>query len=1386
MPNGIDLRERQGASRRFPSDADPRLAPRGSQTSEVSSIELLPHAPLESRGDERGVGTESQPTAWQHALAWARSAIEPRLSLLVALWVVGVVVCSLRPVWGLWTQWRLRRVGLLPVPEAVQRTLSELARRMGLARVVRIAESTLVRVPMVVGYLRPMILLPASVLMGLAPSQLEALLAHELAHVRRHDWLANALQVLAETLFFFHPAVWWLSKRIRDERELCCDDIALSLINDKAVFARTLLILEELRQATPLAAGISMAATGGNLADRVRRLLPANHVAERASRGWLTGAMLLLALGLVGGLSVFAVPRDEKPNAQQTEFADKADEPPKEASPTGDVGNAANAIEQEAAAEGEVGVKGGSESPMKSPSNVENTGGPKPPSVAQESKRADKKIEATDARKRTVRVVDDQKQPIEGAKVRYQFQNGRTIFASLSMFTGWGPKTDKKGEFSEEIPEGADRVIITVKADGFGEFNEDQPASGSSVVAMKPGRVIRVRAVDADQKILKQAVPLLAEHRVWGREFEPQKDGTFKSPSVSLKRKLMRVAAAQDDGPMLFSELIDVATAKPSEDGVLQLTLKPGTRIEGKLDDSVPRPINEGYVELCLVEAEDHKFGSGAWRWNDFTPVKPDGTFVFESVPGGGHAQIHVLVDGDISKKPTVESLKEYMREHKLAEETAIAQQLDDFDYRAMRGLFVTLDQPVVTITVPCEKTASCDFLLLDPSGKPVPNVEVRFNPNGVFTFGRQFNPTGSMYESLLVEGLRKNLTIWIGGDASLPHGREAKQQHEWTDKWISRAKSDADGRVRVRNLPGRGRESFHVEAKDYALPVSPLLNDKDFAKRSLDDDSDRYAVVELAPGETVEKTISLERKQPAVDREFAVIDAKGKPLANVSLSVAELRVGAKEWQTWSTQRFGQLPKGSTDNAGRVVLRIPSQIDTQTVQRLRIGINYESKAGLWLSRQVVEVPLKSDDGVIALLPNSETGRAGKAVYGKLEDLLAKSSPEEWLDLMIKGPNLAVLRKLLASSKVKHPEPIVLLEEGRRGSDEKGSKVKVVNTGDAKFAIVLARARPMNGDLAHESDPNQLPECAFVFDMQGQLIASIGGEIGRTRSNDPDDVDVICLGPEEDWFVRVHKFENNGQFEMQTDYYRLANPVIHAVRYFHYANSNGWSNGPEKITRWGTLYFDFPKLSDKFDSPNHSDDGGPAQTADGVPVIRQLTWDGDRNRFTGAAAQFGKGKPLYEVDLNWSKEFEAVAPKADQLFVAGGEREYDHWHSWQTVVPDKHELLLTITIPQAEGEPKVIEKKLASGKRHIQLQLKPNKDNTSARLELRLDNQEPEVLELPIPLGDRPEKHPPITHILNPGESSRVLNRPLKTSSEALNFEIKLRSTQPVADAKTDN
>ena len=104
---------------------------------------------------------------------------------------------------------------------------------MRIGRAIRVAQSAAVQVPSVIGWLRPVVLLPMSALTGLTPGQLESILAHELAHIRRHDYVINVLQSAAEVLLFYHPACWWLSRRMRVEREHCCDDAAIEVCGDR-------------------------------------------------------------------------------------------------------------------------------------------------------------------------------------------------------------------------------------------------------------------------------------------------------------------------------------------------------------------------------------------------------------------------------------------------------------------------------------------------------------------------------------------------------------------------------------------------------------------------------------------------------------------------------------------------------------------------------------------------------------------------------------------------------------------------------------------------------------------------------------------------------------------------------------------------------------------------------------------------------------------------------------------------------------------------------------------------------------------------------------------------------------------------------------------------
>ena len=189
---------------------------------------------------------------------------------VVAAWFTGVAACSIRLAAGWHVTRRLLQSSTAPASHYVAEIFEHMLGRLDLARPVRLLVSARIDSPVAVGWLRPAVLLPVKALTGLDESQLRAVLAHELAHIRRHDFAVNLLQRCVESLLFYHPAVWWLSARIRAEREHCCDDLAVHVCGDPLTYARALVELERSRGQ---ASAFAMAATGGDLARRVRRIL---------------------------------------------------------------------------------------------------------------------------------------------------------------------------------------------------------------------------------------------------------------------------------------------------------------------------------------------------------------------------------------------------------------------------------------------------------------------------------------------------------------------------------------------------------------------------------------------------------------------------------------------------------------------------------------------------------------------------------------------------------------------------------------------------------------------------------------------------------------------------------------------------------------------------------------------------------------------------------------------------------------------------------------------------------------------------------------------------------------------------------------------------------
>jgi uncharacterized protein (TIGR03435 family) len=249
------------------------------------SMHLMDRVPLAASTTQAAPATLPEPVSSVQSAQF--------LPWVVAVWLAGAIALWIRLI-GAWiVAARIRSTLVRPAPPEWQQTLNRLKSRVGVTRPVRLLISALVQTPAVIGWLRPVVLVPIGALAGLPSEQIEALLIHELAHIRRNDYLVNILQSVAEALLFYHPAVWWVSGHIRAEREMCCDDVAVSLTGDAFIYASALAEIEASRPANLRSA---MAANGGSLANRIARLLGQSLPVSRTLSGQGTVvAMIIVA-----------------------------------------------------------------------------------------------------------------------------------------------------------------------------------------------------------------------------------------------------------------------------------------------------------------------------------------------------------------------------------------------------------------------------------------------------------------------------------------------------------------------------------------------------------------------------------------------------------------------------------------------------------------------------------------------------------------------------------------------------------------------------------------------------------------------------------------------------------------------------------------------------------------------------------------------------------------------------------------------------------------------------------------------------------------------------------------------------------------------------------
>jgi len=253
----------------------------------------------------------SQP---QSVLATITSFIDAHVNTIVFIWLIGIMLYILKIVFGFLYVENIKRNSTPINDKTFIQLFEKLCQRIGILRCVKVLESMTVKVPMVMGHLKPVLLLPAGLLTGMPYNQIEAIMAHELAHIYRRDFLVNIIVVVIESLFFYHPAIWWITSAMDDEREKCCDDIAVKITGSKLIYAKALTSVIEKSIAKPQMA-LALSSNKQKLYLRISRLLKDNNMKSNLREKMILPIALLLVISTLAFASNVNKPNSTLQNA---------------------------------------------------------------------------------------------------------------------------------------------------------------------------------------------------------------------------------------------------------------------------------------------------------------------------------------------------------------------------------------------------------------------------------------------------------------------------------------------------------------------------------------------------------------------------------------------------------------------------------------------------------------------------------------------------------------------------------------------------------------------------------------------------------------------------------------------------------------------------------------------------------------------------------------------------------------------------------------------------------------------------------------------------------------------------------------------------------------
>lgn len=1202
----------------------------------------------------------------------------PATRWLLMVWVAGSLALVTRLGVRLKRTQDLLRAASEPSAELLLE-FRHLAQRQGLRWTPRLRISANISGPCTAGWPTAVVLIPDAWPADLSDRERQAVLVHELSHVVGRDMFWDVIIQLAGAIWWFHPFAWRLASVHRLACEHACDAEAAEWAGGFFLYRR-MLARWALRHRGPEGAAAAIA-----MADRsllMRRLR------------WLEAPRRFAALGRRSQVAFVAVAALVSGIAASVQLM-----------PTARAQTPASAHSGETASE-TVAADGGTVSQGSVPAAKDIR-----PAAVRRPGVAD--IDTSQTRPKTVRVVDEQDQPIAGATVRVGWWEDADD-DMLGRIDPDPPVTNDAGEATISVPLGAVRAQISAAAQGYVDAGGQYSLSGQPTLTLRPGRVVRVHAVTPEGQPLPEAVPMLEDSRVWPREFKPIADrpGYFESPIVGLERRWMRVVDGSSDGPLKFSELIDVSNPRSIDDGSIVAVLRPGIRLEGRLDDSVPRPIKTGFVELYIRESEGHRIPhrdkddnllrASGWSWQDTARIEEDGTFQFESLPAGGHVQLFALVDGYQSAKPSANALRAYLEAHN-AGDVALVDRAAERNDAFWPHLFpLPAGQQSVQVELPCTPTSSLDVSVVDPLGRPIEGAHVRFNPNGYFLGGELFIPcTGRFMEASRVRP---------------PSQEISAAMREFAHSTFLDVTSGPDGVAHVRNLPGDGLQSYRVEAQGFVMPIHPTSTDRDA----------RYTLVELAGGKTVRQTVTLETFVPRTSRAIIVVDRQGQPVPKIKITATDLtfETAPDDWELWAIQRFGPIASAETDDEGIVRLDVPAQVHERQVARVRIVVEGRFMRDAYVQRERLDIPLEADGRVVVLTASDDAPadrnafRAVDVAYVEPGTLL-DHSPAELLERLVASPSLVLLKQLLDAAQFDAATPLGFRPDRNLLRRKPPSPLAVVPTEQGDRVVVLCDVKPKDATWRVKPEGRFAPEAALVFDhSDGKLIAMLGG--WASASGDYSSVMLTNLGGTDDYFVNTSAFEEHGPFKYLEQWYHLGHEDRPALTTHGHANATGWS-GKESpavpLAEFGYSIYAFNGRDINYSLPGHLPNGTLAP--------RKIFWDGVRNTFIGPVTQSFDGESLYRVVAEKSGAFQPLVVQPGDIVVAGGRREYENWHQWDVVVPQGRVGSLRLILVDRSGdqaaETELASAQLSEGLHDLQLQIRDadNGDEHST-VEIRID------------------------------------------------------------------